>query len=132
MKSPVSVMNKNATPKPITTTTVTCSIDKITYQGPETIPAGLINITLVGDIQGHGGTELVIATLDPGKTLKDLQDWSSIDQPPFAEWIGSVKAPADKPNTEMVFVTNGPIYLVCYYETPFTKLKAYGPVEVGK
>jgi hypothetical protein len=119
-----------ATPKNITVTYSTD--DKCTMKGPKTIPAGVNSIDMVGNIQGHGKIGLAILTLHEGKTFKDLQDWTSTDQPSWTTLIDFLEAPSDNSLYTKTFkVDKGPIYFACFSEIPGTLLNSVGPVEVN-
>ncbi len=120
------------TSAPAKNITITYTSDgKCTMEGPKTIPAGKNTLEMVGNIQDHGNVELAIVQLDPGKTLKDLQDYPSPYDPDWVDIAGYLAAPSDGTSYSRDFeVSQGPIYFACFYETPFTKIGAFGPVEV--
>jgi hypothetical protein len=119
-----------ATPKNLTFTFSTD--EKCTMKGPKTIPAGVNSIDMVGNIQGHGKIGLAILTLNEGKTFKDLQDWTSTDQPSWTTLIDFLEVPSDNSlYTKTFTVDKGPIYFVCFSEIPGTLLNSVGPVEVN-
>ena len=114
--------------------TITFTSDgKCTLGGPKTIQAGENAIDLVGNSQGHGKIGVGIYTiLDPTKTLKDLQDRvSKMSEPSWTKEIHWMEAPEDNElYTEVVEISQGPIYFACFYNSPETGIGALGPVEV--
>ena len=112
---------------------ITFTVDeKCTMQGPTTIAADkVIPVDIVGNIKERGNIGLAILTLDPGKTIKDLQALQSADQPSWSQKIAFYSFPSDdKPYSIDLSVSHGPIYFVCFYDSPVTKIGALGPVEV--
>jgi hypothetical protein len=117
-----------ATPKNITVTfDETC-----TMEGPKTISAGKnTTIDLIGNLNEHGDLGIAILTLDPDKTLKDLQELGSAGQPPWSQRIAFYSFPSDG-NTYSIDlnVVKGPIYFVCFYEDLESLIGALGPIQV--
>jgi hypothetical protein len=87
---------------------------------------------IIGNIKG-GAVGVAILTLDPDKTIKDLQDWHSGNQPPWSLRNAFYKFPSDGIAYSInLSVSNGPIYFLCFYEFTETPIGALGPVEVKK
>jgi len=96
------------------------------YEGPEVVPIG--ELTLMIENESDGAVVLAVVTLDEGKTFEDIDDWPSVNKPPWAELIGFAEGPAHGHSVAAIDVTEGPIYLVCL--TPESKLGVAGSVEV--
>jgi hypothetical protein len=112
--------------------TVTFTADeKCTMEGPATIPSGKdITLEVIGYIKGIDSVGIGIATLDPGKTIQDLQDLPpDMSQPPWSQRVGFYEFPSDgNPHSIVLNQVNGPIYFLCF--TPAAKIGALGPLEV--
>lgn len=117
-------------PAPILTITFS-SGNQCTLEGLNTIPAGTNAFNWIEDIQEYEKYGLAVVTLDPGKTIDDLQAWPTTDQPPWVQLVDLEEATPGSRSTLVVDVTQGPIYFVCFYANPETKFGALGPVEVG-
>jgi hypothetical protein len=89
---------------------------------------------MVGNIENHGKVGLAIGTLDSGKTIKDLQDYSSTSQPGWLTMITFLESPSDGTTYTQTFTVplenTGPVYFVCFSEKPEAKIGALGPYEV--
>ena len=116
--------------------TLTFSGDTCTYGGPKSVP-DKFNINIVVEGQGNTKYGYVLVTLDEGKTIEDLQAWSSSDPP---EWLkdqlretgpvfgpGNTKQNLDWSSYESVVT---PIYFVCFGDD--RKIGALGPIEITK
>lgn len=117
-----------ATPKNITVTVdETC-----TMEGPTTISAGInTTIDIIGNLKDQGDVGVAILTIDPDKTLKDLQDLGSAGQPPWSQRIAFYSFPSDGSAYSFdLNVSEGPIYFVCFYEDRETLVGALGPIQV--
>jgi hypothetical protein len=118
-----------ATPKKITVTFT--ADEKCTMEGPTTIPSGKdFTLEVIGNIKEYDSVGIGIATLDPDKTIKDLQDLpSDAPQPPWSLRVGFYEFPSDGNAHSIVLnQVHGPIYFLCF--TPAAKIGALGPLEV--
>jgi hypothetical protein len=117
-----------AAPKNITITIAeTC-----TMKGPNIISAGKDTpIDIIGNLKDQGKVGVAILTIDPDKTIKDLQDWGSSIQPHWSKIISLQSFPSDgNPYSFDLNVVKGPIYFVCFSEERETPVGALGPIEV--
>jgi len=117
--------------------TITFSADeKCTMEGATTIPAGKnIPMEVIGNIKGGGNVGVAILSLDPDKTIKDLQEWFKVsgDQPSWTLRNYFSEFPSDGSSSVDLNFVNGPIYFLCLYElaeTPSGIIGVLGPVEV--
>lgn len=112
--------------------TVTFTADEeCTMEGPTTIPSGQdVTLEVIGNIKEHDSVGIGIATLDPDRTIKDLQDLpSDAPQPPWSLRVGFYEFPSDgNPHSIVLNQVHGPIYFLCF--TPAAKIGALGPLEV--
>jgi hypothetical protein len=118
-----------ATPKKITVTFT--ADEKCTMEGPTTIPSGKdVTLEVIGNIKEYDSVGIGIATLDPDKTIKDLQDLPpDAPQPPWSLRVGFYDFPSDgNPHSIILNQVHGPIYFMCF--TPAAKIGALGPLEV--
>ena len=87
---------------------------------------------IIGNDKEHGDVGVAIVTIDPDKTLKDLQELpSDADQPPWSQMIVFYSFPSDG-NTYSIDlnVVKGPIYFVCFYESLEDRIGVLGPIQV--
>ena len=120
--------------------TVTFSGETCTFNGPESLPAQF-NINVVVEGQGNTKYGYVLATLDEGKTIADLQAWPSTDSP---EWLkdflwdsGPIFGPGSNTKQNVDWSSNAsvvdtPVYFVCFADDPVRKIGALGPIEIAK
>ncbi|MFZ2095753.1 MAG: hypothetical protein WAV05_03860 [Anaerolineales bacterium] len=120
--------NSLASPK----ITITFSADETcTMEGATTIPSNKdVTLEVIGYLKEHDAVGIGIAKLDPGKTIKDLQDLPpDTDQPPWTLRVGFYEFLSDGiPHSIILNQADGPIYFLCF--TPAAKIGALGPVEV--
>jgi hypothetical protein len=118
-----------SSPKKIT---VTFTPDQqCTMQGPTTIPSGKdVTLEVIGNLKEYDSVGIGIATLDPGKTIQDLQDLApDAPQPPWSLRDGFYEFPTDgNPHSIVLNQAHGPLYSLCF--TPEAKIGALGPLEV--
>lgn len=102
--------------------------------GPKSLHQGENTIDMVGNIKDRGKIGLAVATFDSGKTLKDIQDWPSTNQPGWLTLITFLESPSDgTAYSQTVTIspdTAGPVYFVCFTQLPEAKIGALGPFEV--
>ena len=112
--------------------TVTFSADQqCTMEGGTSIPSNKdVTLEVIANIKDYDTVGLGITKLDPGKTIKDLQDLPpDTIQPPWTLRVGFYDFPSDGiPHSIILNQADGPIYFLCL--TPVAKIGALGPVEV--
>jgi hypothetical protein len=131
------------TQTPTPTLTLTINENECTLDAPETIPNGNFTVKFVINEQEPNETGYILATLEDGKTIEDLNAWSSADQPPWVIIIHRAHEPAGGTHiysydptqfTQNARYDGGPYYLVCFRNDPDTgtmsKIGAFGPIEV--
>jgi 5'-nucleotidase (lipoprotein e(P4) family) len=112
--------------------TVTFSGNKCTLDGPAKVYPGKLTISLEIKEKGFPSYGLFLATFDQGKSMQDLVNWVSLDQPP---WVHEVDAKIVTPGSAVMMspvVSEGPLYLICFGFSPDTVIGRLGPVEVIK
>lgn len=132
---------KTSTP----TLTLTINENECTLDGPETIPSDNFIVKFIINEQEPNETGYILATLEDGKTIEDLNAWSSADQPPWVIVLHRAHEPAGGTHIysydQMQFTQNGrydggPYYLVCFRNDLVTgimsKIGAFGPIDIGK
>ncbi len=110
--------------------TVTFSGDKCTYEGPSKVFSGKITIALNAAEKGFRVYGLWIVILNSGKTMEDVKNWKSLDQPPWVTYVSDQDVFPGHPTTMSVLVTKGPLALVCFGREPVTYVGWWGPIEV--
>ena len=76
---------------------------------------------------------VVYMTLDPGKTLADLQAWKVAGSPPFAHGLGlDIASPASRTAHAIWTLPVGQLYFSCLVQGPgeLKLIGSVGPVEV--
>jgi hypothetical protein len=112
-------------------------------EGPTTIPYGQFEITLVIDEPEASETGYALVALDEGRTIADLQAWSSADQPNWADRLAGehqMEVGNSSRTIDLVPMATmqdrGAIYIVCFHTDPQThvreKIGALGPIEVER
>jgi inosine-uridine nucleoside N-ribohydrolase len=109
--------------------TVTFAQDKCTYSAKQPLPLGQIGIEWIVQDQ-HDKFGLAVLTLDQGKSIKDLEAWTSTDQPPWSQLVAFYEAASGSHATVTAEVEKGPIYFVCFTAYPEQVCGALGPIEV--
>jgi hypothetical protein len=121
--------------------TLTFSGDTCAYSGPKSIPFGKFTVNLVVEGQGDTTYAFTIVTLQEGKTLADLQAWSSTDRPDFVKvdflHANSHTVISGNKKDEIDLTANfafgdDPFYFVCFAGPPERKIGALGPVDIVK
>jgi lysophospholipase L1-like esterase len=112
--------------------TVTFDGDECIYKGPDQVSAGRISVILdVEDQKDHEEYGLAVLTLDEGKTLEDLDAWSSTDRPLWSQLHGLLEEiPQGSRAETTVTAFEGPLFLVCFAAYPVTKSGTLGPIEI--
>ena len=137
--TPLSTLTPSPIPIPILTLTINemeCTLD-----GPMTIPYGEFMINLVLNEQKPTESGYALARLVEGKTIKDLQAWPTMAQPPWLIVISGVHETAGGSHIysydlrQIPTYSGEPLFIVCARMTDSgdtAKLGAFGPIEVGK
>lgn len=109
--------------------TVTYAAGKCIGDGTKQIPPGMTGFKLVNKdpVKGSG---LAVLTINADKTFADLDAYSSVDPPPWAQVLSFGEAEAGKEINLQADVKKGQIYLVCFDGPPPTKIGVLGPIEV--
>jgi hypothetical protein len=124
----VTIDRTVVTPEP--SVTVTFSEDKCTYQAAQPLPLGQIGIDLIVEDKNHDKFGLAVLTLGQGKSIKDLEAWTSTDQPPWSQLVAFYDVAPGSRATVTAEVEEGPIYFVCFTAYPEMIIGALGPIEV--
>jgi len=117
---------------PVSELTVTISEGACIYDGPMTLQAGEIKVTM--DVKDQDKTlyALTFFTLDPDKDVLDLMaSTPGADPPPWSDMISIHTLGAGKSATFNFTVEEGPVYGVCWSQPPDLPIGALGPFTVG-
>jgi hypothetical protein len=118
---------------PVSDIVVTFSEGTCTVDGPMTLQAGEITVTMNVKDLNKESYALTFFNLDPGKNLHDLiaaQDMPA--PPPWADMISMQDALPGKSKTYNVTVEVGPVYLLCWSQPPDRVIGKAGPVKVSQ
>jgi hypothetical protein len=101
-----------------TANAVSYTATEFTFEGPDTIPAGLTTFQLAN--AGQEAHQLVVMRIDSGKTMADVQ--AMMQNPAVPDWLGfpvgvSVIAPGDTGNATAV-LTPGHYVMACFVSSP--------------
>ena len=111
--------------------------------GPGIVPFGEFNITLVIDVPKVSETGYALLVLDKGKTLADLQAWTSGDYPEWADRLTIVNQTEAGTSNKAIdlapkaaMADRDEFYIACYHTDPQTRVRkmigAHGPIQVEK
>ena len=92
-----------------------------------------MNLEIVVNDPTYQNYMVVFMTLDPGKTLADLEAWTVADSPPYAQFVGlDVVSPASRTAHSLPTIEGGELYFSCFVEGPnaLKIIGSVGPVEV--
>jgi hypothetical protein len=98
------------------------------YEGPPTLPAGVINVNWVIEMEGFEAYFIAIGTIAAGKTFEDLDQWVSSGPPPFFSLLSIREV-----TSSVDYIVNfpaGEYHIMCYYKQPETHFGTLGPVVV--
>jgi pyrimidine-specific ribonucleoside hydrolase len=126
----VTIDRTVVTPEP--NVTVTFAEDKCMHKVAQPLPLGQIGIDLIVQDQHHDKFGLAVLTLDQDKSIKDLEAWTSTDQPPWSQLVAFYEAAPGSRSTVTAEVEEGPIYFVCFTAYPEQIIGALGPIEVER
>jgi hypothetical protein len=116
---------------PVSELTVTISEGTCTYDGPMTLQAGEIQVTMDVKDQDKTLAALTFFNLDPDKDFADLMASTPRSDPPaWADMIAIHTLGAGESATYSFTVEQGPVYLVCWSQPPDLPVGAVGPFEV--
>jgi hypothetical protein len=114
-----------------------------TLDGPTAVPFGEFVMTLVIDLPEVSETGYALLVLDEGKSIKDLEAWTSGDYPEWADRLTIVNqteaGTSDKtidlaPKAAMA--DRSEFYIGCFHTDPQTHVRkmigAHGPIQVDK
>lgn len=123
---------QNGTTNPPPAITITFSAkDTCSLEGATTITSPT-QIKWVVDNQKHAHYGLVIVTLNPGKTIADVQAWTSGDKPSWATDVYDFDAKPGSQQEVTIYLGPGTIYFGCLYGDPTKTFGGLGPVQVVK
>ena len=116
---------------PVSELTVTLSGGTCSYEGPLTLQAGEVQVTM--DVQDKQMYALTFFTLDPDKDFMDLMA-STVRSipPPWSDMFSIKEASPGKSETYRVTVTEGPVYVVCWSKPPELPIGNVGPFGVSE
>jgi hypothetical protein len=128
---------------PMPRLTLTIRGNECAFEGPTTIPYGQFEITLVIDEPEVSETGYALLALDEGRTIADLQAWSSADQPDWADRLAGehqMKSGTSRRTFDLVPMAamqdRRAFYIACLHTDPQThirwKIGALGPIEVER
>lgn len=125
----VNACTSSDTPEKITVTFT--ADEKCGMEGPTTIPSGKdVTLEVTSQIKETDTVGIGIFRLDPGKTVKDLEELpDDAPQPSWILYVGDYDFPSDSnPHSIVLNQVVGPIYFLCGTESG---LVGYlGPLEV--
>jgi hypothetical protein len=111
---------------------VTISEGTCTYDGPMTLQAGKIQVTM--DVKDQDKTlyALTFFNLDPDKDFMDLIAATVRPSPPsWSDLLSIQELAPGKSQTYSFTVEEGPVYLVCWSQPPDLPIGAVGPFAVS-
>ncbi len=121
-----------ATPTlPANTLRVTFSTGKCTVAGSMQVNGSEVGVLLINR-EPEKWAGIVVATLDDDKTIADLEAWPSTDQPPWLQIVDTLEALAGKESLLVEKLTDKPLYLVCFEQSPLAFAGRFGPIERKK
>jgi hypothetical protein len=105
------------------------------YEGPATLPAGELTVTIDAKDRNKEAFAAAWFNLAPGKGLSDLiKAQDSPSPPPWADMLALQEAPPGGRKTYTLKVEKGPLYLLCWAGSPdqSSGVGSKGPLEVGQ
>ena len=94
-----------------------------------------MNIEIVVNDSSYQNYMVVYMTLDPGKTLADLEAWTSADRPPYAQFVAlDIVSPQSRTAHSLPTIDGGELYFSCLVQGPDTLkiIGSVGLVEIPK
>ena len=107
--------------------------DKCSMKVINPITSPELNYEIVTNDPTYQDYMVVYMTLDPGKTLADLEAWTIADSPPFAHSLGlDIASPASRTAHAIWTLPVGQLYFSCLVQGPdaLKLIGSVGPVEV--
>jgi hypothetical protein len=92
-----------------------------------------MNYEIVVNDTAYQNYMVVFMTLDPGKTLADLQAWTVADSPPYAHYVGlDVVNALSRTAHSLPTIEGGELYFSCFVQGPgsLKNVGSVGPLEV--
>jgi hypothetical protein len=140
---PISTSIPISTEASIPVLTLIISGNECKLESPPKVPYGQFEITLVIDEPKVSETGYALVVLDEGKTIADLQAWSSAEQPAWVDRLAGEHQmnPGETRRTiDLVpmaaMQARDAFYIVCIHTNPQThirsKIGALGPIEVER
>ncbi|MDH4135585.1 MAG: nuclear transport factor 2 family protein [Anaerolineae bacterium] len=116
---------------PVSEMTVTIAGETCTYDGPMTLQAGEIKVTMDVKDQDKELYALTFFNLDPDKDFTDLMaSTAGAGPPPWSDMLLFEELGPGKSETYSFTVEEGPVYLICWSKPPDLPIGAVGPFEV--
>ena len=109
--------------------------DKCSIRAISPLTYTQMNYEIVVNDTTYQNYMVVFMTLDPGKTLADLEAWTIADRPPFAQFVGlDVVNPASRTAHSLPTIDEGELYFTCFAQGPdaLKIIGNVGPVKVPK
>jgi hypothetical protein len=103
------------------------------YEGPATLPAGELTVTIDAKDRDKEAFAAAWFNLAPGKGLSDLiKAQDSPSPPPWADMLALQEAPPGGSETYRLKVEKGPLYLLCWSGSPDQSrgVGSKGPIDV--
>jgi len=94
-----------------------------------------MNIEIEVNDSSYQNYMVVYMTLDPGKTLADLETWTSADRPPYAQFVAlDIVSPQSRTAHSLPTIEKGELYFSCLVQGPdaLKIIGSVGPVDVPK
>ncbi len=122
---------------------LTITSDGCTLGGPTAVPFGEFKVNLVIDVPKVSETGYALLVLDEGKTLADLQAWTSGDYPAWADRLTIVNQTETGTSSKIIdlapkaaMANHDEFYIACYHTDPQTHIRrmigAHGPIQVQR
>ena len=116
---------------PVSEMTVTISGKTCAYDGPMTLQAGEIKVTMDVKDQDKELYALTFFNLDPDKDFTDLMaSTAGSGPPPWSDMLLLEELGPGKSETYSFTVEEGPVYLICWSKPPDLPIGAVGPFDL--
>lgn len=115
---------------PVSELHVTISDGTCSYAGPLNLQAGLVQVMLEVQDQDREAYILTLLTLDPGKDFADLMAATVGNPPAWSRLLPYRELGPGESQTYGVYVTEGPVYAICWSKPPDHPIGNIGPFEV--
>jgi hypothetical protein len=122
-----------ATETPASALTVTIADGTCAYDGPMTLQAGDIDVTVTVADQAQDLYALTLFTLDPDKDIIDLMASTIQAGPPaWADMVFIQELAPGATESHVITVDQGPLYAVCWSQPPALAIGGIGPFAVSQ